>query len=247
MLSSKKTQLTDFDAITFDVYGTLIDWEPAIAAFLTKWAKENQLNTDAHTLLTIFDEARADIQKERPAHLYPDVLNKCFHRISKACDVPINLDRCRQFMASPHTWPAFSDAHAGLSCLQQKVKVGALTNIDEASLYTSCDYLNFTFDLVVTAQRVGAYKPDWPHFDTGFGELMRMGIRRERILHVGQSLRADIAPANRLGIKSAWINRPNRLLGLSGEGAQQAKPDITVTSLAELIEVLTNHKNDAVS
>src|SRR5258707_363788 len=67
-------KLSDFDAITFDVYGTLIDWEPSIIAFLRRWADED--------LIMAFDRARAEIQKERPAHFYPEVLRRCFNRIS---------------------------------------------------------------------------------------------------------------------------------------------------------------------
>jgi 2-haloacid dehalogenase len=78
-----------------------------------------------------------------------------------------------------------------------------------------------------------------PHFQTGIADLAALGIPRERILHVGQSLRADITPANRLGLKCAWINRPGRLLGLSGEGAAEAKPDLTVSSLQELVTAIT--------
>jgi putative hydrolase of the HAD superfamily len=123
--------------------------------------------------------------------------------------------------------------------LQARAKVGALSNIDNASLESSWRHLDFRFDLVVTAELVGAYKPDWPHFQTALAELAALGIRRERILHVGQSLRADIAPANRLGLKCAWINRPDRLLGLSGEGAADARPDLTVSSLQELVAAIT--------
>jgi len=232
-------RLSDFDAVTFDVYGTLIDWEPSIAKFLTRWACDNGIEADADTLVMAFDGARAAVQKERPAHLYPEVLSKCFDRICAQFKVAVDPDLRRQFAAAPHTWPAFADSHAGLKRLQESTKVGAFSNIDQASLNTSCDNLDFRFDLMVTAQRVGAYKPDWPHFDTGIGDLMRMGIPRERILHVGQSLRADITPANRLGVRCAWVNRPGRLLGLSGEGAAEAKPDLTVSSLAELVATLT--------
>lgn len=240
-------QLSDFDAITFDVYGTLIDWEPSIADFLLRWAAENGIHADADTLVMAFDGARARVQKERPAHLYPDVLSKCFGIICAEFGVAVNEDRRRQFSAGPHTWPAFADSHDGLTRLQQHARIGALSNIDAASLNTSCRALDFEFDLVVTAQRVGAYKPDWPHFDTGIGDLMRLGIARERILHVGQSLRADITPANKLGLRSAWINRPGRLLGLSGEGASEARPDLTVSTLAELVEALTGQKEAVVA
>jgi Amidase len=79
----------------------------------------------------------------------------------------------------------------------------------------------------------------WPHFHTGIADLAALGIPRERILHVGQSLRADVTPANKLGLKCAWINRPGRLLGLSGEGAAEAKPDLVVSSLGELVATIS--------
>ena len=230
--------LSDFDAVTFDVYGTLIDWEPAIIGFLHDWADRNSISPRAQDLLMAFDVARADIQKERPAHLYPDVLRRCFDRISAAFGVAVDSREREAFAATPHQWPAYPDSHAGLKALQAQARVGALSNIDNASLESSCRALGFRFDVIVTAERVGAYKPDMPHFEAGIADLAAIGIPRERILHVGQSLRADITPANRLGLKCAWINRPGRLLGLSGDGAAEAKPDLTVSSLQELVTAI---------
>jgi 2-haloalkanoic acid dehalogenase type II len=231
-------RLSDFDAVTFDVYGTLIDWEPSIIAFLRRWADNQALAQSDEALLMAFDRARAEIQTIRPALLYPDVLRRCFDRICAECGVASAFEDREAFAASPHEWPAYSDSHAGLKLLQTSAKIGALSNIDNASLASSCRKLDFDFDVVVTAERVGAYKPDWPHFNTALADLAVLGIPRERILHVGQSLRADITPANRLGLKCAWVNRPGRLLGLSGEGAAEAKPDIVTASLAELTAAL---------
>jgi 2-haloalkanoic acid dehalogenase type II len=232
-------RLSDFDAVTFDVYGTLIDWEPSIILFLHGWAHRNNVSSSRHDLLMAFDRARAEIQQERPAHLYPETLRRCFDRISAEFGVAVDPQDREAFAVTPHQWPAYPDSHDGLMALQARAKVGALSNIDNASLESSCRHLDFRFDLVVTAELVGAYKPDWPHFQTALAELAALGIRRERILHVGQSLRADIAPANRLGLKCAWINRPDRLLGLSGEGAADARPDLTVSSLQELVAAIT--------
>jgi 2-haloacid dehalogenase len=230
-----RIRLSDFDAVTFDVYGTLIDWEPSIVGFLSSWGRSHDVKASGPELLMAFDRARADIQKERPAHLYPEVLRRCLDRISREYGVDALHAERELFATSPHTWPAYSDSHDGLLALQRHSKVGALSNIDDASLASSCRKLEFRFDLIVTAERVGAYKPDWPHFRTAIDELGALGIPRERILHVGQSLRADITPANKLGLKCAWINRQGRELGLSGEGAAEAKPDLTVRSLAELV------------
>ena len=238
--SSQSLQLSDFDAVTFDVYGTLIDWEPSIIAFLRKWADQRALAATDEELLMGFDRARAEIQKERPAHLYPDVLRRCFDRISGEFDVAVDAEEREAFAAAPHHWPAYPDSHQGLMKLQQAALVGALSNIDNASLASSCGKLDFKFDLVVTAERVGAYKPDWPHFHRAIEDLAARGIPRERILHVGQSLRADITPANRLGLKCAWVNRPGRELGLSGEGAAEAKPDLTVASLRGLVDAIAD-------
>jgi 2-haloacid dehalogenase len=235
-------RLSDFDAVTFDVYGTLIDWEPSIITFLRRWAGRNNVASSEQDLLMEFDRARAEIQKERPAHLYPEVLRRCFDRICLEYGVAIDREERAAFAVSPHQWPAYPDSHAGLTELQARAKVGALSNIDNASLESSCRKLDFRFDLIVTAELVGAYKPDWPHFRIAIADLAAMGIPRERILHVGQSLRADITPANRLGLKCAWINRPGRSLGLSGEGAAEAKPDLTVSSLQEFVTVITGSK-----
>lgn len=236
-------RLSDFDAVTFDVYGTLIDWEPSIIDFLRSWSRRHGIDRQDAELLMAFDRARADIQRERPAHLYPEVLRRCFDRLCAEFDVAGDAAGRETLAAAPHTWPAFADSHAGLVALQARAKIGALSNIDDASLQSSCRKLDFAFDVVVTAERIGAYKPDWPHFHTALEDLHRLGIQPERVLHVGQSLRADITPANKLGMKCAWINRPGRLLGLSGQGAAEAKPGLTVLSLSELVAALTSDES----
>jgi 2-haloacid dehalogenase len=210
----------------------------AVTILHVGWMKHDVATADQN-LMIAFDRARADIQNEKPAHLYPEVLRRCFDSIAKEFRVEIDAEEREKFAGSPHNWPAYPDSHVGLEALQARVKIGALSNIDNALLLSSCQKLNITFDLIVTAERVGAYKPDWPHFHTAIEELRSRRFARERILHVGQSLRADITPANKLGVKSVWINRPGRALGLSGEGAAEARPDLIVSSLAELVSTVS--------
>jgi 2-haloacid dehalogenase len=157
-----RLQLANFDAVTFDVYGTLIDWEPAIMAFLRRWADQHGVCAPDKDLLLAFDRPRAEIQKERPAPLYPEVLRRCFDRISVDFTVAVDQREREAFATAPHQWPAYADSHRALTALQARAKVGALSNIDNASLDSSCRTLAFRFDLVVTAERVGAYKPDGP-------------------------------------------------------------------------------------
>src|SRR5882757_5703539 len=231
-------RLSDFDAVTFDVYGTLIDWEPAIVEFLARWAARHGLTASGEELIMSFDRARALIQRERPAHLYPEVLRRCFDRISGDFGVPIDPEQREAFSTTPLQWPSYPDVPAGLKQLQSRAKIGALSNIDNASLASSCSKMTVKFDIVVTAERVGAYKPSPEHFETALADLDAIGIARSRVLHVGQSLRADITPANKLGLTCIWINRPGRLLGLSGEGAAEARPDLTIGNLAEMLEAI---------
>src|SRR3954452_9469101 len=121
-----RLSLSDFDAVTFDVYGTLIDWEPSIIAFWQAWAVRNGAAVPGQDLLMAFDRARAQIQKERPAHLYPEVLRRCFDRVSAEFGVAAEAAQREAFAAMPHRWPAYSDSHAGLMALRAHARIGAL-------------------------------------------------------------------------------------------------------------------------
>ncbi len=104
--------LSEFDAVTFDVYGTLIDWEPSIVAFLREWAGRHRVSSSEQDLLMAFDGARAMIQQERPAHLYPEVLRRCLDRISSDFGVVASGEEREAFALMPHHWPAYPDSHA---------------------------------------------------------------------------------------------------------------------------------------
>lgn len=232
---SKALNLSSFSALTFDMYGTLIDWEPHILGFLQAWARRNAIQATDDELLEQFDRARAHYQQLRPALLYPDVLRASYAYICTHWRAPIDPGEQAAFADSVSTWEPFPDAAEGLSYLKQFYSIGALSNIDERSLAHSIAKLGITLDLVVTAERVGAYKPSLAHFVTAISELGGMGVGHTRLLHIGQSLRADIRPCNKLGIKTVWLNRDRRSLGLHGHGATLAVPDLTFATLEELV------------
>ncbi len=235
---TRPIRLVDFDAVTFDVYGTLIDWEPTLTAFLERIARAAGIDRPGQDLMAVYDLLRARIQIENPALLYPEILRRCYDAFCQELKIaPANADR-DAFGRGPETWPAYPDSAAGLKALQARAKIGALSNIDEASLKISCRKLDIAFDLVVTAERVRNYKPALPHFTTALAELQAMGIPKNRVLHVAQSLRADVAPANALGLTCVWVNRQGRQLGLTGAGTAEAKPDLTVASLDELLRTI---------
>jgi len=218
----------------FDVYGTLIDWEPSIISMFQSVSDQYHVDLSREKLLLEFDRARAQLQRVRPALLYPDVLRQAYDAFCGRYGIPKNDAEREMFANAVMLWPAFPDAKEDLAYLQIHFKIGLLSNIDNQSLSFSTRKLNLVADVVVTAESVGAYKPDHNYFDAAFLRFEELGIARSEILHVGQSLRADVIPANALGISSAWIKRPGRSLGSRAEDAKGAVPDITFDTLKGL-------------
>jgi 2-haloacid dehalogenase len=226
--------LSSFKAMTFDVYGTLIDWEPSIISMFQSVADQYGVNLPDEQLLFEFDRARARLQRIRPALLYPDVLRSAYNEFCERYGIPGNDAEREMFANAVMLWPAFPDAREALSYLHRHFKIGLLSNIDDKSLSFSTRKLDLTADVTATAESVAAYKPDRDHFLAALQSFAGIGISKEQILHVGQSLRADVIPANALGIKVAWIKRPGRSLGSRVEDAHGAQPDITLDTLEQL-------------
>ncbi len=230
-------RLSDFDAMTFDVYGTLIDWEPTIVSMFESVADQHGIHLSREQFLVEFDSARAQLQMIRPALLYPEVLRRAYSQFCGKYGISPDTAEQEVFARSVMLWPAFEDTRDSMAYLAKHFKLGLLSNIDDASLAYSHRKLGVRADVLITAERVAAYKPDFAHFHAGFSEFQKLGISKDRILHVGQSLRADVIPANKLGIRCAWINRPGRSLGSRAEDAVGAKPDLTLSTLAELAQL----------
>lgn len=228
---------SDFDAVTFDVYGTLLDWEPDIAGFLGRWAKDKGVNADPETLLDLYDTLRRPLQDQRPALAYPEILARSLDAVAAQFDKRPSDEERQAFSESAASHPPFADSADALRALKDKGFVlGALSNIDDSSFEKAMRKAGLAFDIVVTAERVGAYKPDHAHFRTALADLAARGIEKSRVLHVAQSRRADIVPANALGLSSVWVNRSGHLFGRTGDGAEKARPDWEVASMAELVQ-----------
>jgi putative hydrolase of the HAD superfamily len=229
-----------YDAITFDVYGTLIDWEPTILATLGRWTKAKQAVIDDAALLDSFDRARAHYQALSPARPFPRVLRSAFASIADELGLEIDPEERTRFGNSVGDWPPYPDRVAALARLRDRYVLGALTNMDGASFAKSHAALGDCFDIVVTAERAGAYKPSLRHFVLGLTDLAARKIPPQKVLHVAQSLRADVRPANLLGQDVVWINRQGRGLGHTGFGAELAVPMATYPTMAAFVAELLN-------
>jgi 2-haloacid dehalogenase len=208
--------LTGIQALSFDCYGTLIDWETGIWEALQPWVERAGVGLDREELLTHFGAVETVVESEQPDLLYPLVLAETLRRMATTLGVDVTSDECTAFGASVPDWPAFSDSAAALARLKQRFKLIILSNVDRASFAKSSQKLGVDFDLVITAEDVGAYKPDQRNFDRLFAEIGSIGVSRSSLLHVAESLFHDHGPAQANDLPSVWIHRRH---GKGGSGA----------------------------
>jgi 2-haloalkanoic acid dehalogenase type II len=232
--------LSQFQALTFDVYGTLIDWETGIVEALAPWAARNGLNPDRDALLAAFARHETTRQQANPETRYPDVLELVFEDIARDFGVRAKRADAYAFGESVQAWPAFDDAPDALRRLQTRYRLGVISNVDRASFAASQARLGVAFDLPVTAEDAQAYKPDRAPFELALEGLNEIGIGFDAILHVAQSPYHDHVPAKRLGMTTCWIDRQGLAQG-GGWGAtpevpDRPKVDATYPSLAALAE-----------
>jgi 2-haloalkanoic acid dehalogenase type II len=230
--------LRAFKALTFDCYGTLIDWESGILAELKPWVAASSLKLTDDQILEAFGEAESACEVATPSKIYPGILADTMRALGKRWNISATDAQAAAFGGSVPRWPAFPDSAAALQYLKQHYKLVILSNVDRASFAESNKKLQVTFDKIVTAEDVGSYKPNLQNFRQVLAEVEKLGVRKEQILHTAQSLFHDVAPAKSMGLKTCWINRRK---GRPGGGATKtptgdATPDIEFPSMAALVE-----------
>jgi 2-haloacid dehalogenase/putative hydrolase of the HAD superfamily len=230
--------MIDFDrfkVLTFDCYGTLIDWETGIEDVVRPWIAQMGAAVPLDLVVSSFAIHQAKHQQVRPALLYTEVMARAWRDIEGTFGWEPNADRAAAFATAAGDWPPFADTVASLRYLSQFYKLAILSNVDNASLKRTLRLLEVPFTLTVTAEDVGSYKPGLPHFNRAFEELGRQGFAKDEILHVAQSKHHDIAPGRQLGLTTVWVNRRHDRKGSGATLATEAEPHLTVTSLAELV------------
>lgn len=225
---------TDFEAVSFDCYGTLIDWETGIAAALRPWADRNGLPRSDEQLLTGFAAHETAAEAEYPTMLYPEILATAMKALGRQLGIPVTDDEAFAFGASVPDWPAFPDSHDALERLSRRYKLIILSNVDRTSFAASNARLGVQFSAIVTAQDVGSYKPSPRNFDALAAARERLGVADGRLLHAAQSLFHDHVPAKAAGLPTVWINRRHAHAGWGAtpEPAVAVAPDWEFTSMA---------------
>ena len=218
----------NYKTLTFDCYGTLIDWENGILGYLQPLLQSYYVNAIDEFVLGYFSEAEPIAQDEGGD--YRTVLARVMERFATRLAFTPSEDVVNGLADSVQYWPPFPDSRAALHTLKQHFKLAIVSNIDDELFALSQALLEIDFDHVVTAQRVGCYKPDPKMFETALAEV------EGPVLHVAQSRFHDILPATELGLDTVWINRPSRGAAKTVEAA----PTWTFSSMAEFAQAIKN-------
>lgn len=232
------TQLTDYKVLTFDCYGTIIDWETGVLTALQPLLAANNASFSRKHLLTVYAECESAQQAKTPDLTYAKLLEAVHPQAASKLGLKApSAEENESFGASVGSWPAFPDSVAALHRLSKHYKIVILSNVDRGSFTkTNAGPLQgFPFDLIITAQDVGSYKPDLRNFEYMLREVKeKLGVEKEQIIQTAQSQFHDHHPAKKMGIKSSWIVRPGALMGNRAEEIYDWKFD-TLGDMADAL------------
>lgn len=226
---------TNYDALTFDCYGTLIDWETGLLNALRPILAAHAIDRDDDALLESY--GRYEMALEAGPYLtYRDVLAGVLRKLGEELGFSPTEEELQAFSGSVVDWPAFEDTADALRQLKRQFRLGVITNCDDDLFAASNPRLGVEFDWIITAQQARSYKPNLRGFELAFE---RIEVPGERILHVAQSLFHDHVPAKQIGMSSVWIDRRAGREGSGASPAANVQPDLTVPDMRTFADLAT--------
>lgn len=220
-----------FTTISFDCYGTLIDWESGILPVLRAvLASHGQSLPDAG-ILELYGEFEAEAESGQYRR-YHDVLQSVLRAFAARFCFSASTAEIRSLPESVVSWPPFPDTISALRELQKRYRLVVISNIDEDLFVQTQKHLEIEFDGVITAEQARSYKPSLNNFQLA---LHRLALSPDQLLHVGQSIYHDVVPARSLGISTVWVNRKSARPGVGAVRASAGRPDLEVPDLASLV------------
>lgn len=224
----------DFEVLTFDCYGTLIDWESGIAEALRPILAHHQVDLSTDKTLELYGELESEIERGE-YHEYKTVLRMVLEESGSRLGFIPTPTELQNFSESVKDWLPFPDSTHALQALKKRYKLGIISNIDDDLFAFSAQRLQTQFDWVITAQQAKSYKPSLNNFRLAFE---RIGLPGNKILHVAQSLFHDMVPAKALGLSTVWVNRRQDKAGFGATPPAQAQPDLEVPDLQTLAGII---------
>jgi 2-haloacid dehalogenase len=199
--------LRDFKVLTFDCYGTLIDWETGMIDALTPLTSRLGGTLTRNQILEAHARHESSQQRQTPYKRYRELLALVYRRLAEKWNISVDWEECVRYGESIKDWPAFPDTADALQYLKQHYKLVILSNVDNESFSASNKKLGVAFDAIYTAEDIGSYKPADANFEYMIQMLKSRGFEKSDILHTAESLFHDHVPANRHGLHSCWIYR----------------------------------------
>ena len=236
--------LTDYKALTFDCYGTMVDWESGICDAMQPLLQANARDDITRQAgLEAFATIESEQEKQTPGMLYPLLLTKVHASLAKHFNLKTTVELDHAFGASVPHWPAFADSADALRILKKHFKLVILSNVNRDGFAASNKKLGVEFDAIYTAEDVGSYKPNPANFEYMLVKLKNdHGITADQILHTAQSMHHDHVPATQFGLAKAWIDRQNLQAsdnwGATAKVAELPEVDFRFGTLAEMATML---------
>jgi 2-haloacid dehalogenase len=228
-----------FQVVSFDCYGTLIDWESGIFSALHPILAAHGKGSPDAALLELYGELEAQAELG-PYRFYRDVLQSVVRGFGERLGFAPSDAEVHSLPESLRNWQPFPDTVAALRRLKTRYQLAILSNIDDDLFAFTSAKLQVSFDHVITAQQAQAYKPSLKLFRLA---QERVGVAPERWLHVGQSIYHDVIPAQSLGLATVWVNRPSPRAGIGAVKAAAGQPDLEVDNLGTLAERILTTEN----
>jgi 2-haloalkanoic acid dehalogenase type II len=231
-------RLTEYKALTFDCYGTLIDWESGMVAALKPLTSKVSPALTRDQILEAHARFESEAQAQTPTRLYSQILAVVYKRLAELWGLTVTVDECEEYGRSVKDWPAFPDSPGALQYLKKFYKLIILSNVDNRTFSHSNARLGVDFDAIYSAEDIGAYKPADANFDYMLKHLPDLGLEAKDILHTAESMFHDHAPANRYGLANCWIYRRHDQEGFGATMNPGDMPsyDFRFTSMADLVK-----------
>ncbi|MBE9094019.1 haloacid dehalogenase type II [Tychonema sp. LEGE 07203] len=229
-------EFNQFEVVSFDCYGTLIDWESGILPVLRQLLSSREIDFSDDGLLEMFAEFESALESHQINYItYREILQEIVKKIGQKFNFEPTKTEVESLADSIKNWQPFPDTVAALTALKQKYKLAVISNIDDDLFAGTAKHLKVEFDWLITAEQVRSYKPSTRNFEIA---LETMGTAREKLLHVAQSLYHDIVPAASMGIRTVWVNRRQGKAGFGATLPASAQPDLEVPDLKTLVEAI---------
>jgi 2-haloacid dehalogenase len=223
-----------FEVLSFDCYGTLINWESGILSAFKKILYNHNIHLRDNEILELF--AQQESLHESGDYLkYRDILKNVVCHFAKTFNFKPTESEANALAESIQNWEPFPDTVEALKALKTRYKLTIISNIDDELFAYSAKKLEVEFDWIITAEQVKSYKPSVQNFEMA---IQRMGITPDKLLHVAQSIYHDIVPAKTMGITAVWVNRRKGQEGFGATVPASSNPDLEVPDLKSLVSLI---------